>query len=196
VRGHRLLAAISGAPGLDESCRELLLAQFEPSTLPRRFLFLDKLPREANGKLMRHRLLRLFGLDDDGASLSRALDFTVTTNEHLVLASTRVPQDYIAYSGHFDQYAVLAGAVQLQHVVMPVLRSVKPNWLHPKELRRIKFMGRIEPGDDLEIELTLRETECEFTLKKRDKVCSAGVLVFDVPKESSATVPSTRDTHV
>ncbi len=196
VRGHRLLAAISGAPDLEESCRELLLAQFEPSTLPRRFLFLDKLPREANGKLMRSRLLRLFGLNDEGVALSRALDFAVTTSDGEVRARVKVPADYIAYSGHFEQYAVMAGAVQLQHVVLPVLRSVKPETPQPTELRRIKFMGRIEPGDEIDVWLKLRDKECEFTLKKGDKICSAGALHFGAATTSPGSVQSEGFDHV
>lgn len=178
VRGHRLLAAVSGAPRLEESCRELLLSQFELSTLPRRFLFLDKLPREANGKLMRSRLLRLFGLDDAGLPLTKSLTIDPRVSERSVRATVCVPHDYIGYSGHFDQYAVMAGAVQLQYLVLPVLRSARPDWTSPSELRRIKFMGRIEPGDTIDIELTLGESDCQFTLKKGDKVCSAGALVF------------------
>lgn len=178
VRGHRLLAAVSGAPHLEESCRELLLSQFELSTLPRRFLFLDKLPREANGKLMRGRLLRLFGLDDAGAPLTKTLAIDPVTSERTVRATIAVPRDYIGYSGHFEQYAVMAGAIQLQYLVLPVLRSARPDWTSPSELRRIKFMGRIEPGDTIDVELTLGERDCEFVLKKGDKVCSAGALVF------------------
>lgn len=178
VRGHRLLAAVSGPPHLEEACRTLLLSQFEPSTLPRRFLFLDKLPREANGKLMRSRLLRLFGLNDSGSALTRSIDFTAQTAEAKVSATIDIPQDYIAYSGHFDQYPVLAGAIQVQHLVMPVLNSAKPEWLYPSELKRVKFMGRIEPGDRVRVELALKEHECEFTISKSDKVCSAGALVF------------------
>jgi 3-hydroxymyristoyl/3-hydroxydecanoyl-(acyl carrier protein) dehydratase len=169
---------VCGPPHLEESCRELLLTQFEPSTLPRRYLFLDKLPREANGKLMRSRLMRLFGLNDEGAALSKSLNFDVTRSANIVRATLRVPEDYIAYSGHFDQYAVLAGAVQIQHVVLPVLHVAKPEWSQPTELRRIKFMGRIEPGDCIDVELTLSDSSCEFALKKDAKVCSAGTLMF------------------
>lgn len=186
VRGHRLLAAVCGPPHLEGSCRELLLTQFEPSTLPRRFLFLDKLPREANGKLMRGRLLRLFGLNDDGVALSKTLDFEITQAGDSVRARVRIPEDYVAYSGHFDQYAVLAGAVQIQHVVLPVLRTAKPEWSQPTHLRRIKFTGRIEPGDTIDVELTLGASDCEFALKKGDKVCSAGALVFAPDGQSAA----------
>lgn len=190
VRGHRLLAAVCGAPYLEESCRELLLSQFEPSTLPRRFLFLDKLPREANGKLMRNRLLRLFGLNDEGGALSKTLGFAVTQSANVVRATIVIPADYIAYSGHFDQYSVLAGAVQLQHVVLPVLHAVKPEWAQPKELRRVKFMGRIEPGDTIDVELTLGAAECDFVLKKAGKACSAGTLLFGGRPAIEATTTS------
>lgn len=179
VRGHRLLAAVCGPPQLEESCRALLSAQFELSTLPRRFVFLDKLPRESNGKLMRGRVLRLFGLTDEGAPQAKSLTIEPEYSTNLVHCRVRVPLDYIAFSGHFEQYPVLAGATQIQHVVLPVLRTVRPEWQSPSELRRVKFTGRIEPGDAIDVELMLSEKGCDFTLKKGEKVCSAGTLTFE-----------------
>lgn len=184
VRGHRLLAAICGPPTLEDATRALLSAQFEPSALPRRFLFLDKLPREANGKLMHARLLRLFGLDDIGSPLSKSLEVSSVTATHAgevtsVNAVVRVPHNYAGFSGHFDQYPVLAGATQLQQLLLPVLNGIETGWSAPTGLRRIKFTGRIEPGDTVDVALTLSQTECEFVLTKAGKVCSSGILVFD-----------------
>lgn len=181
VRGHRLLAAVCAPPHLEDSCRTLLASQFELSTLPRRFLFLDRLPREANGKLMRSRLLRLFGLNDAGSSLTKSLTPHVQRRENVVRAEVRVPTDYIGFSGHFDQYPVMAGATQIQHLVMPVLLTARPAWAFPTELKRIKFTGRIEPGDTVDVALDLGDNECTFTLKKGDKTCSSGTLCFGGP---------------
>ncbi len=178
VRGHRLLAAVCGPPHLEEACRVLLSAQFELSTLPRRFVFLDKLPREASGKLMRSRVLRLFGLDDEGTPVTKALTIQSERTANVVRSRVHLPSDYIAFSGHFDQYPVLAGATQIQYVVLPVLRTAMPEWQSPSELRRIKFTGRIEPGDTIDVELLLSEHECQFRLDKGGKPCSSGTLIF------------------
>lgn len=181
VRGHRLLAAVCAPPQLEDSCRAILASAFELSTLPRRFLFLDRLPREANGKLMRGRLLRLFGLNDAGLALSKTLTPEVERLGNMVHAKVLVPREYIGFSGHFDQYPVMAGATQIQHVVMPVLLAARPSWASPTELKRVKFTGRIEPGDTVDIELALGDNECTFALKKGDKICSSGTLSFGGP---------------
>ncbi len=98
LRGHRLFAAIAGLPQLEPACRELLQTQFPASTLPRRFLFLDRLPRESNGKLMRSRVLRLFGYDDTGAALSKTVTYLDTKTEpELVTTRLVIPEDYYPF---------------------------------------------------------------------------------------------------
>src|SRR5690606_16504635 len=110
-RGHRLLAAVVAPPGLEQACRAHLSQHFAASTLPRRFLFLSRLPRESNGKLMRSQLLRLFGFDDQGHAMDPKVVFdNIESSAATALASVTIPMKYVAYSGHFDVYPVMAGA--------------------------------------------------------------------------------------
>lgn len=179
LRGHRLLAAVAGMPHLEPACRELLQTQFPASTLPRRFLFLDRLPRESNGKLMRSRVLRLFGYNDAGLPLSKSVvQQRSETTDTRVTTRLLIPQDYYPFCGHFDQYPVLAGAVQVQHLVMPLVQTHRPEWVAPTSLRKVKFTGRIEPGDTLDVELTFTVDAVHFSMSKDSRVCSAGTLAF------------------
>lgn len=185
VRGHRLFALVAGLPHLEPACRELLLTEFQPSTLPRRFLFLDRLPRESNGKLMRARVLRLFGFNDEGVALSKSVAYQASAaqpgNTHGEQTTTRVlvPHDYYPFCGHFDQYPVLAGAVQIQHLVLPLVHKYRPAFVAPTHLRKVKFTERIEPGDTLEVCLTFSTDAVQFSLNKDGRVCSAGTLAFE-----------------
>jgi 3-hydroxymyristoyl/3-hydroxydecanoyl-(acyl carrier protein) dehydratase len=180
LRGHRLFAAVAGLPKVEAACRELLQAQFAASTLPRRFLFLDRLPRESNGKLMRSRVLRLFGYNDMGQPLSKTVECVASDAEgERLKASIVVPKDYYPFCGHFDMYPVLAGAVQIQHIVMPLVHKHRPSWAAPTSLRKVKFTERIEPGDTLEVNLTFTSDAVQFSLNKASRVCSAGTLGFE-----------------
>jgi hypothetical protein len=180
LRGHRLLAAVAGLPQLEAACRELLQSEFPASALPRRFLFLDRLPRESNGKLMRSRLLRLFGYDDAGSPLSKTVEYGAQ-NETPELVTTRVtvPTDYYPFCGHFDLYPVLAGAVQVQHVLMPLINKFRPEWEAPSGLRKVKFTERIQPGDVLEAALAFAQSSVHFSLSKGARVCASGTLTFE-----------------
>jgi acyl-coenzyme A synthetase/AMP-(fatty) acid ligase len=77
ARGHETWAALV-APGLDSKrVREALSVWLAPVVMPRRYRFVDRLPREPNGKLPREALLRLFeptAISDDGAAPPLRLD--------------------------------------------------------------------------------------------------------------------------
>lgn len=181
-RGHRLLAAVVAPPGLEQACRAHLSQHFAESTLPRRFLFLSRLPRESNGKLMRSQLLRLFGFDDQGHAMDPKVVFdNIESSAATALASVTIPMQYVAYSGHFDVYPVLAGAVQLEELVLPLVRRERPEWPALRELRQVKFTGRIEPGDNVQVQVQFREHRCLFDIRKQAKLCASGELVFAGP---------------
>ncbi|RLB47025.1 MAG: hypothetical protein DRJ42_26355 [Deltaproteobacteria bacterium] len=77
ARGIETWAALV-APGLEAKViRKALRKWLSPVVIPRRFRFVDELPRQASGKLRREDLLALFGapIDDDleGSSAGRIL---------------------------------------------------------------------------------------------------------------------------
>ena len=64
-----------------------------------------------------------------------------------------VPADWQYFRGHFDDFPILAGVVQLHEIV---LREVHERWSELRRLRRItglKFRKPIAPGDELALEL-------------------------------------------
>ncbi len=211
VRGCRLLAALVPAGGRgerhprDEALEGLLRTRmarhFEPSTLPRRMIFAHSLPREPSGKLQRHRVLRLFGLGPQGAALSSELQVseracppadgvgTALEAEGLLLEhEVAVPENYAHYGGHFDAYPVMAGVVQLHELLLPLVRQHRPAWGSLRALSRVKFMGRIAPGDRVAVRLAFSqgEAECEFWVRLDDRSVSAGRMSFFEPSEPRA----------
>lgn len=190
ARGTKLLAAIAAEGWTEERLRQLMGQHFEPATLPKRVLFVDRLPREANGKLQRHRALRLFGLDPNGKPMARELVLRdeQCVAEHAfdrVTATVLVPMDYLWYTGHFDSYPVMAAVVQLHELVLPLIARHRPEWGPLEKVHRVKFLGRIAPGDTLTLRLDLQRDapRCDFALERDGTSCSAGSLNFG----SSAT---------
>jgi acyl-coenzyme A synthetase/AMP-(fatty) acid ligase len=168
-RRHELLAAVV-APDLDVAAlRAGLLRWLEPVAVPRRFRIVPALPREDNGKLVRARLLALF------ESAGR------------VLLPFHVPADWKYFRGHFDDYPILAGVVQLREIV---LREVTGRWSELGPLRRVKglkFRKPIAPGDELELELGRADAgRVTFELRRGPEVMSSGALEFAPPAAGGA----------
>lgn len=185
LRGVQLLAA-AVAPGWSAPrLREALSARFEASVVPRRILLRERLPREDNGKLPRRSLLALFGLNADGAPIRWDLDWgerSETSAEGRVTqrVAVHVPETYGAFEGHFPGYPILAAAFQLNDLVLPRIRDERPELGDVQSVRRLKFLGRIVPGDDLVLALhwTRGEPVVDFTVSRGDRACSGGRVMF------------------
>jgi acyl-coenzyme A synthetase/AMP-(fatty) acid ligase len=166
ARQHELLAAVV-APDLEVPVlRTALLRWLEPVAVPRRFRIVPALPREDNGKLVRARVLALF---EAGSPARVVLPF-------------HVPADWRYFRGHFDDFPVLAGVVQLREIV---LREATARWAELGALRRVtalKFRKPIAPGDDLDLELGRGEAgRVTFALRRGPEVVSSGALEFAPP---------------
>lgn len=190
-RGVRLLAAVV-APGVEEdTLRQAMLGNFAPATVPRRLLMVEQLPREASGKLPRRQLMALFGLRPDGSPPSTTLKLGTPRAEpddpSTFVTAVGVPADYVYFDGHFDTYPILAGVVQLHELLLPLVEQVRPGWGPLSELLRVKFLGRIVPGDELTVTLRLDDQrhDCEFELAHEAKRFSAGKLRFAPPAEAT-----------
>lgn len=184
-RGQRLLAAVV-PEGFDlESLRGGLLEKWEPTCLPRRILGVNALPKEANGKIQRDRLYRLFGLGPDGAPVNWTLEWgepkvEVLDERESFEISVRVPEDYAWFEGHFELFPVLAGAAQLKDLILPIVERAFPELGDVESMSRIKFSGRITPGNTLTVGVARgpRKQRIEFQIIKADEVCSTGILVL------------------
>jgi acyl-coenzyme A synthetase/AMP-(fatty) acid ligase len=189
ARGNQLLAAVVPASLDVEPLKSALLERFEPSCLPRRILCLESLPRDANGKAPRDRLLRLFDLQGDGRSMNWKLEWGEPNRSRSGAAerfeiSVRVPDDYAWFEGHFEEYPVLAGAAQLKELILPTVTSAFPELGPVQTMSRIKFTGRITPGNSLSVrvEKGAKPGRVSFEIRKGDEVCSRGMLSLVVER--------------
>ena len=163
-RRHELWAAVV-APTLSVAAlRGALLRRLEPIAVPRRFRLVAALPREDNGKLVKARLLNLF--DDPTASEQRTIALTI-------------PADWHFFRGHFEDFPILAGVVQLSEIVMRELRACWPEHRHLRRVTGLKFRKPIGPGDALELELVRTPPDkVAFELRRGTAVASSGTFEF------------------
>lgn len=184
-RGHSILAAVVADERWTQ--RKVLAAMndhFERSSLPRKLVFTERLPREDNGKILRSELLRMFDLNADGTPLQWDLNWATPNtavaedNKSVFTCEVGVPDRYAWFEGHFDGYPVMAAAVQLQQIVAPALGRARPDLGPIRRITRMKFTGRVQPGDSVvaEIHWSGDETTSQFAIRKGTEVCSTGTL--------------------
>jgi acyl-coenzyme A synthetase/AMP-(fatty) acid ligase len=188
-RRHELWAAVV-APSLSVAAlRSALLRRVEPIALPRRFRLVPALPREDNGKLVKDRLLTLFAdsgtlegsqAPRDGASAAEppAPRREPATPEQRTIALT-IPADWHFFRGHFDDFPILAGVVQLNEIVMREVRACWPEHRHLRRVTGLKFRKPIGPGDALELELVRTPPDrVAWELRLGSGVASSGTFEF------------------
>jgi len=84
-----------------------------------------------------------------------------------------------AYAGHFPGFALLPGAVLLDHVVYDLARARGLDVRH-WSLTTVKFLGVVRPGDALTLEYTDTEGKpIRFTVRAADRIVATGVLTAD-----------------
>jgi hypothetical protein len=146
--------------------------------------------RDAIGCLHRNALLRLFRRRPSGEPIRFDLHWGPSEQRPLAGATehrapVQVPADYPYFDGHFPGYPILPGAAQLSELVLPFVRRVRPDLGRLTHMARLKFSGRIQPGDTIEVVLEERpgQSQLEFTLRRGPTLCAAGTLGFEAGAE-------------
>ncbi len=138
---------------------------------PKRWRFLDELPKNQRGKIDKNKLEKIFGLN---------LSYPLVTGRKKIGESFEIKLMFKANSnffrGHFDVMPVLPGVVQLFYA----------NWFADEvfniklsniEAKRIKFSNIIKPDEELILKLTNKDNSVEFTYLGDDKIYSSGIFV-------------------
>ncbi len=152
-----------------------------PSHLVPMVRTLLRLPRDENGRIEPAALFLQFGRGRDGRAVVRDLQWTAVDaapGEHRF--RTVVPTRYVFFEGHFTPYPVLAGAVQLQQLVLPCLRRTHPQLGAATRVANVKFLARIAPGDAVEVTIraTAKVDQIDFEIHCGTTRCTAGRLGF------------------
>lgn len=160
---------------LTQIWRKSLLPYFPPETCPRRFRYLDHLPRNEQGKCSDVSLTALFesspattpvllGQFEHGAQLEYILD---------------IPPSLVFLKGHFPETPVVAGVVQLKWVEYFATAWLK-RCLRVKSLDHIKFHHLLTPGTIFSLELRYLKHKLNYRLVRGDKVFSSGTWTLHV----------------
>jgi 3-hydroxymyristoyl/3-hydroxydecanoyl-(acyl carrier protein) dehydratase len=137
-----------GRKALIKQLRAALYQYFDAVVLPRKWLFLERMPLTAEGKIEQRILKHL--LDMDSRKLPYVLEDEKTVDS--VELKLKVSEDLIYFPDHFPDYPILPGVVQIawaEHFGKLFFAIDKP-FLH---MEVIKFMKVIQPGAKLKLML-------------------------------------------
>jgi hypothetical protein len=166
--GVERLGAAVVAPALNAAAlTEQLRRRIDPVFLPRPLIFVERLPRNATGKLPHRELQRL---------ANPAMHSPI-----------EVPRDHPSFAGHFPKFPVLPGAVLLDEALQVIQRERGID-LARWHVASVKFLGLVRPGDDLRLEHSAagRNGTIRFTILAADRTVASGSLSNAVRTDGTA----------
>ncbi|MFT7677410.1 MAG: hypothetical protein ACI8QC_001388 [Planctomycetota bacterium] len=146
------------------------------------------LPRVTNGHLPDWRIYLAFHYGANGAPLDCELTWTETADSEPTRRRfrTQLPENYAFFEGHYRSYPVLAGAAQIHELAQACIKLVNPDLGGVRRLSAIKFTGRIQPQDELDVVVIpgAMPGGYRFEIMRADKGCSSGRIEYFTDTES------------
>jgi 4-coumarate--CoA ligase (photoactive yellow protein activation family) len=173
----RVALAVVVAAGAEVS-REAIVAairrEFDAVFVPRIIKHVPAIPRTERGKRSAEALRALLGL-------------TTAPTTHLVDVRRVAPGAYLAYiprdlaffGGHFEELAILPGAVLIERVVWPAVRAEYPEVRALRAIRRLRFRRPVYPDQELAIALTRTDQRLAFEVSCAALPVASGQLIVE-----------------
>lgn len=164
--GVARLAAAVVAPTLSvATLTDHLRRRIDPVFLPRPLIIVDRLPRNATGKLPHQELQQLAAMN--------------------MQTSIAIPTDHPAFAGHFPRFPVLPGAVLIDEALHAIERTRGID-LTQWQLAAVKFLDAVRPGEELRMEHAAPQTgTIRFTIHAANRIVASGSL-SSLPRSGAA----------
>jgi 3-hydroxymyristoyl/3-hydroxydecanoyl-(acyl carrier protein) dehydratase len=101
----------------------------------------------------------------------------LTPRDGAHVLAVHVPTDLRYLEGHFPGDPIVPGIAQLA-LAERAARTAHEDLGPTRGVKRLKFSARIDPGDDLEIELSRTDDKVRFVIRREETECSRGTIVF------------------
>jgi acyl-coenzyme A synthetase/AMP-(fatty) acid ligase/3-hydroxymyristoyl/3-hydroxydecanoyl-(acyl carrier protein) dehydratase len=154
-----------------------LAPRWDPVALPRRWRFRDSLPTDARGKLPREAFER--GLASPNVDPTEPYAISENIDASAAVCELVVPRDLAYFSGHYDGFPLVPGAVQVLWVT-EALRRMLGRDTHAERMEAVKFRNVLRPGQlfTMTIDVEAGKSRASFTLASPERVFSSGRIVY------------------
>lgn len=143
---------------------------FEDSVFPKKIRIVYEIPKNAQGKILRERLLPLF----ENNIAEPVTEIVSREADRILLRATFLP-DAVYFRGHFPEFQLLPGVVQV-HFATHFSRLFFNARKLPSVIEKLKFSHVLLPGETAEIELSRIGDDVRFVFRCGENVCSSGIL--------------------
>jgi acyl-coenzyme A synthetase/AMP-(fatty) acid ligase/3-hydroxymyristoyl/3-hydroxydecanoyl-(acyl carrier protein) dehydratase len=151
------------------------LEGFETLFLPRKWIFINSLPVNDQGKIDKSLLYSLFDVDAKKYPLVKQLSIY---NKSVSL-DIKVSKKLIYFADHFRDFPILPGVIQVGWVeyFSKLLLPIHANFSH---MEVIKFIKPILPGVELNLQLDWQadKGKLTFSYKMNDEIVSSGRILY------------------
>lgn len=157
-----------------DELKQYLTENQERSAIPRFWRFTDKLPRNSQSKISRS--------DFENACTQAQTDpiwFDSRAVEDTRIFKGKVPLDLVFFKGHFAQFPLVPGVIEVQWVVdkMNEFFGEEKNILR---IDNLKFQKFLRPNDEFELILkwNKEKSRIEFQLTTAGETCGKGLVII------------------
>lgn len=165
-------AVITNDFSLNDTVLREHLAKYS-EIIPKKWRFLDELPKTDTGKTDKEKLEQIFGMN-----LTYPFVFNRRIEENFAELELCFRKKSNFFNGHFPSIPVLAGVVQLFYANWFAKEVFKTD-LSKKEAKRIKFTNIIRANQKVVLRLKNNENNVEYSYIGDDRVYSSGIFVKD-----------------
>ena len=150
------------------------LAGFVPAVaLPRCIRIVNQIPTNAQGKFVKNEISAMLG-----SSVVEPIVQNIVKTDVNVVADLTFLGDSAYFMGHFPNFPILPGVVQM-HFVFKFIKQFFHVSASAFDVIKLKYSSLILPDITTHFELTqIRENEFSFCYSQQGKSCSAGKIVI------------------
>ena len=161
-----------GKHGFVQSLKRCLQGQLESIAIPKRWRFIQALPRNSQSKLNHAAMLALFSLQK--RPVSQVLQKNPDSAEILLW----FPPELQGFQGHFPGFAIYPGVAQLDMVQHHIRSLFLPEHVCVG-VEQLKFQQPIRPYDEAVLQLQCSDLKVLFKLMRGNTSLASGRLYFE-----------------
>ncbi|MDO5091518.1 MAG: AMP-binding protein [Cardiobacteriaceae bacterium] len=162
-----------GRAHVQQALKAHLARSQETIALPRYWRFADHLPRNAQTKI------RDADFHDAFHAPRTTPQWQATENDDVYVYTARVPLDLVWFAGHFADFPLVPGVIELQWVMELAARHPWGQQT-PVCIENLKYQQFVRPHDDIRLELRhdAGKNKLHFAIKQGDAPCASGRIVW------------------
>ena len=165
-----------GHSAVQQAMKQHLAQSQDTVALPRYFRFAATLPRNAQAKIRDANFHNAFHTP---RTTPYWQEIYANTTEHHYRYSARIPLDLVYFPGHFADFPLVPGVVELQWVMELAARHPWGQQA-PVTIENLKYQQFVRPHDLIHIELRhdSNKNKLHFAIKQGEAPCASGRIVW------------------